>query len=93
MLQSERANKECEVGDMGSTAAAEDNSQMVHCLLLSTEIAFELWLIRPNSRRCAQLQDNSSMPGASGAGRTLYGVPAVSEVEVECLYRRREDGI
>jgi hypothetical protein len=46
----------------------------VNCLLLTTDIAFEIWLVKPNCQR------------SEGAG-------LASNVEVECIYRRREDNI
>jgi hypothetical protein len=52
----------------------------VPCLLLTTDLAFEIWLVKPN------LNHGSG----SGAGHH-QGLP--TNVELECVYRHKEDKV
>ena len=47
----------------------------MQCLLLTTDLAFEIWLLKPNLNM----------------GPANQAVPA--NVELECVYRRKEDKV
>ena len=60
----------------------------MECLVISTDIAFEIWLVKPNSHRV-----NAKPVFNLGPSGSSHSVPSSPNVEVECIYRKREDNI
>ena len=65
------------------------------CLLLSTDIAFEIWLVKPNSERNQTGGGSASYTQGNqfGIGAANIGATSFNNVEVECIYRRKEDHV
>ena len=62
-------------GEGNQSKKARTSVGYVQCLLLTTDLAFEIWLLKPNLNM----------------GAANQAVPA--NVELECVYRRKEDKV
>jgi hypothetical protein len=59
------------------------SNSLVSCLILSTDIAFEIWLVKPN---------NHIMGGPPPQGGSSIQSGGAN-VDLECIFRRKEDRI
>jgi len=56
------------------------SDSLVNCLMLATDIGFEIWMVKPNN-----------YIAGGGAGGSIQSGGA--NVDLECIFRRKEDHI